>query len=291
MASRKLTWSLLAVALVGCVDETPSGPAARLAPSFDRGGIPRQHTIVVNPNANGEAIVATIHEAIDMVEPGGLVQVKPGTYAEALVINKGLTLEGIGDGSEPVIIAPPAAAATAIDVVTLEPVTLRGLTVHVPGTAGIHGIGPIDLTVERSAVVAVNPPLGGSNLIFVANDAGAGQRARMVVRHTFLDGTITSSRTPPFPQSFGLRPQGDVDAVFEGNVLRRTGGACMFIVTRADVGGVLNADVLDNDLDGCRPLGRVAAILVGPAAGNLPSATRPLTATGVVNIIGNTIRN
>ena len=32
-------------------------------------------------------------------------------------------------------------------------------------------------------------------------------------------------------------------------------------------------------------------ILVGPVAANQPSATRPLTATGTVNIVGNTIRN
>jgi len=169
-------------------------------------------------------------------------------------------------------------------------VTLQDLTVHVPGTAGILGVGPVDLTVERSVVVAVNPPLGASNLIFVANDAGGGSRARMVVRHSVLDGTITN-RPLPYPQSFGLRPQGDVDAVFEANVIRRTGGACIFVVTRADLGGELNADILDNDLDECHPSGRAGAVLVGPVAGNFPTATRPLTATGVVNIIGNTIRN
>jgi hypothetical protein len=35
----------------------------------------------------------------------------------------------------------------------------------------------------------------------------------------------------------------------------------------------------------------VSAILVGPLAANQPSPTRPLTATGTVNIIGNEIRN
>ena len=77
----------------------------------------------------------------------------------------------------------------------------------------------------------------------------------------------------------------------EGNVIRRVGGACIFVVTRADLGGETNVDILDNDLDECHPTGRVASILVGPLAMNLPSPTRPLTATGTVNIIGNTIRN
>jgi hypothetical protein len=82
-----------------------------------------------------------------------------------------------------------------------------------------------------------------------------------------------------------------VDAVLERNTLRRLGGACIFAVTRADLAGEPNVDILDNDLDECHPIGRGAAILVGPLAVNLPSPTRPLTATGTVNIIGNTIRN
>ena len=113
-------------------------------------------------------------------------------------------------------------------------------------------------------------------------------RARMVVRHSFLDGAIPN---PPTTQSFAVRPQGDVDALIERNVIRRAGGACIFVVTRADLGGELNVDILNNDLDECHPTGRVSAILVGPVGVNLPSPTRPLTATGTVNIVGNTIRN
>jgi hypothetical protein len=174
-------------------------------------------------------------------------------------------------------------------VATSEPVVLRGLTVHVPGSAGIRGIGVVDLTVEWAKVLAVNPPVGaGATLIAVANNLADGRRARLVVRHTFIDGAVPN---PPFTQNFAVRPEGDVDALIERNVIRRAGGACIFVVTRSDLGGELNADILDNDLDECHPFGRVAAILVGPLAGNLPSPTRPVTATGTVNIIGNTISN
>ena len=103
-----------------------------------------------------------------------------------------------------------------------------------------------------------------------------------------MDGAIPN---PPSTQSFAVRPQGDVDALIERNVIRRAGGACIFAVTRADLGGELNVDILNNDLDECHPTGRVSAILVGPLGANLPSPTRPLTATGTVNIVGNTIRN
>jgi hypothetical protein len=97
----------------------------------------------------------------------------------------------------------------------------------------------------------------------------------MVVRDSLIDGYMTAT---PVGQSFLLSARGDVDAVIERNVLRRAGGACIFIVTRPDLGGETNADIVDSDLDQCHPIGRVAAILVGPVAANLPSATRPAQA-------------
>jgi len=289
MNRQRWTLAVLATVATWACGEPAAGPGGALRPSFAAGGVGRP-SVLVNPNSDDNGTAKTIQEGIDLVAEGGKVMVVPGTYVEAIVINKGLTLEGIGGEGGPVIIAPSGAPASVVEIATVEPVTLRMLTVHVPGIAGIRGIGPVDLTVDQSTVVAVNPPLGASNLVFVANDAGGGSRARMVVRHSFVDGTVTN-RPGPYPQSFALRPQGDVDAVFEDNILRRTGGACIFVVTRADLGGELNAEIFNNDIDECHPLGRVSAILVGPVAGNLPSPTRPLTATGVVNIIGNTIRN
>jgi len=259
-----------------CVGIAPiSGRATAQA---DHGGV------VVNPKANGHGTARTIQEGIDMVPAGGKVLVRPGTYMERLIITKGLTIESIAGGLGPAIIAPLGTPSSVIEVLTREPVTLRDLTVHVPGVNGILGVGEVDVTVERATILAVNPPLGvPSNLILVSNDAIDGSRARMVVRDSFLDGAVAS---PAVTQSFGLRPTGNVDAVLERNVIRRVGGACIFVVTRADLGGDTNVDILDNDLDECHPLGRVASILVGPVAGNLPSPTHPLTATGLVNIIG-----
>jgi hypothetical protein len=202
-----------------------------------------------------------------------------------------VTIKAVGGRSGQVVISPPGTPASTIEVATTEPVILQGLTVYAPGANGIRGIGAVDLTVESSAVIAVNPPLGTSVLVLVIHDAADGTRARMIVRDSFIDGAIPNVTPPPAVQSFGLRPQGDVDAVLERNIIRRMGGACIFAVTRADLGGELNVDILENDLDECHPIGRVAAIIVGPIAMNQPSATRPLTAVGTVNIIGNTFRN
>ena len=65
--------------------------------------------------------------------------------------------------------------------------------------------------------------------------------------------------------------------VVERNVLRRTGGACIFVVVRNDLGGEVNAQILDNDLDECHPLGRAGAIFVAPS-GVINPTTEPVAA-------------
>jgi serine/threonine protein kinase len=241
----------------------------------------------------GTATAATIQEAIELAAPGATVSVLPGTYAEALTITKGLTIEATGVRSGVVVVAPPGTPESTIEIATSDPVTIRGLTIHVPGTHGIRGTGGVDLTVERSTVLAVNPPPGRSALIVVSNDTGVtGTRARTAVRRSVIDGAIT--RLPqgvPRPQSHAVQLVGDLDAVLEGNMVRRTGGICIVVDTRADFGGETNVDILNNEIDECHPVARVAAIKVGSPSVALLSPKQPITATGVVNIIGNTIRN
>jgi len=53
----------------------------------------------------------------------------------------------------------------------------------------------------------------------------------------------------------------------------------------------MNVDIIDNDIDECHPVGRVGAIKVGTPSVALMSPTEPVTAIGVVNVVGNTIRN
>ncbi|HET9385202.1 MAG TPA: hypothetical protein VFO67_08650 [Gemmatimonadales bacterium] len=287
MRSLFKVYGLVLLAAIGIADGLE--PGSRVMANGRSWNDDVKPSILVNPGTHGNGTAETIQEAIDSVPSGGKVLVLPGTYAETLTITKGLTLEAIGGASGDVIVSPPGTPDSVVEVATSEPVTLRGVTVHVPGLNGIRAVGEVDITVEGAAVLALNPlAAASSNLIVVSNDLLDGSRARMVVRDSFLDGGMT---TTPVGQSFALRPQGNVDALLERNVIRRAGGACIFVVTRADLGGETNVDILDNDLDECHPVGRVSAILVGPLAANQPSATRPLTATGTVNIVGNTIRN
>jgi len=290
------TWFLV-LTLLGCDRPDPAGVGA---PSFTAGGVGRP-SVLVNPNANDHGTAKTIQEGIDMVGEGGTVLVLPGTYAEAIVIGKGLTLESVGGEGGPVVVEPPGAPTTAVAITTRSPVVIRGLTVHVTGVNGIRGTGVVDVTVERVSVTAVSPPPGVDRLISVGNDPNpTGARARLTVRESFMDGTIACATWPAactfvaaatFPQIFGIIAGGDVDALLERNVIRRAGGACIFVVVRNDLGGETNADILDNDLDECHPLGRAGAIFVAPAGGTNPSATLPVRVTGTVNTVGNTIAN
>jgi hypothetical protein len=84
---------------------------------------------------------------------------------------------------------------------------------------------------------------------------------------------------------------GDVDAVFERNTVRRFGGFCISVATGTGFAGRMNADILDNDIDECHPFGPVGAIKVGIPSILGISPEQVITATGTVNIIGNTIRN
>jgi hypothetical protein len=300
MNARHARFAVLSAVLTmtGCQDR--SEPSRSLAPSFDAGGAGRP-AVLVNPNATGNGTAKTIQEGIAMVAEGGDVMVLPGTYPEGVVIDKGLTLEAVGGESGPVVIEPPGAPTTAVAIATPAPVAIRGLIVHATGANGIRGVGVVDVTVERVTVTAVNPPLGVDRLISIVNDPNpTGGRGRLTVRESFMDGAIACAAVPTactfdptanFPQVFGVLVAGDVDALVERNVIRRTGGACIFVAVRNDLSGVTNADILDNDLDECHPLGRAGAIFVAPVGGVNPSATLPVTVTGTVNTVGNTIAN
>lgn len=288
---RSGVWVMAAALAAGCGPDN-TGPEARLAPTF--ANTTDRQTIVVNPNAHGNGVAATIQEGIDRVATGGKVLVKPGVYAEALVIDKGLTLERIGDGSGEVVIAPPGTPLIAVQIATQEPVFVRDVTLRSSASNGFRGDGVVDLTVERVTIVTTGQPLGVGSAITVINDAStSGGRARLVARQNSIDGgvTLANSPTPPFPQYFGIRPVGDVDAVVEANTIRHTGGACIHIATRADLGGQTNAEVVGNNLDECYPLGRAGSILVGTAFGGVIPPPIVTTATGTINVVGNTIRN
>jgi Protein kinase domain len=256
---------------------------------------PANPPVLVRPKVagGGAATTKTIQQALDLAVRGATVSVLPGTYVEALVIKRGLTLEATGERSGDVVVAPSGTAETTIEIATPERVIIRGLTIHAPGGTAIRAIGEVDLTVEQSTVLAVNPPSESTALILVSNDAQkSGARAKAAIRRNVIDGAVAVlPRGVARPQNSAIQLVGDLDAVLEANTIRRTGAACVVVRPREDLGGQMNVEISGNDIDECHPIGRVSSILVGsPPAGQL-SPRVPVTATGTVNIIGNRIRN
>src|SRR2546427_7840317 len=80
-------------------------------PSLAPAGRP---AVLVNPHVQGHGTATTIQEGIDMGDPGGKVMVLPGTYEEAVVIDKGLTLEAVEGAKGPLIIAPLGGPANPV---------------------------------------------------------------------------------------------------------------------------------------------------------------------------------
>jgi hypothetical protein len=288
-------WVVAAVAVVAATAVII--PALRRDPADPPRAVPGSNPpVLLSPSAGGgggTATAKTIQEAIDRVARGGTVQMLPGTYVETLKITKGLTLQSAGERTGPVIIAPQDSPESVIEVATTETVTLRGLTLRVPGLHGIRGEGGVNLSVLRSTLISVNPPDGTGQLIGVTNDSQVtGVRARVLVQDNSIDGAIP--KLPRFearPRIIGVHLRGDLDGVIERNIVRRTGDVCLHVGIRSDLGGETNVDIVNNDIDECHPVARVGAILVGsPSVLNL-SPDRPITAIGVVNIVGNTLRN
>jgi hypothetical protein len=69
---------------------------------------------------NGESI----QNAIDSASPGDIIQVEPGTYEEFIEVNKGLRIEGTGEG---VVLRAPEGSKTLV-LVPSSDVTLKNLT-------------------------------------------------------------------------------------------------------------------------------------------------------------------
>jgi serine/threonine protein kinase len=276
------------VTIVMLLRSLPSAPESTV-------NAPATPPVLVRPKigGGGEAMTKTIQEAIDLGVRGATVSVLPGTYAERLTIKRGLTLEASGGRSGAVIVAPPGAPESVIEIATTDPVTIRGITVHATGKHAIRAMGAVDLTVQASTILAVNPPLGLNQLLLVSNDIGkTGARARAAIRRNVIDGAVARLPTGvQRPQSSAVQLVGDLDAVVEGNMVRRFGAICIVVDTRPDFGGHTNVEILNNDIDECRPAARVAAIKVGSPPVGVLSPKEPITATGNVNIIGNTIRN
>ena len=263
-------------------------PSEVAAPRFEQEAA--RHTIIVDPQAEGEGFATTIQQGIDMVRDGGLVLVKPGTYTEQVVIGKALTIAPIARGLGPVIIrhsqnvsAPAAQAVILID--TPDPVVLRDFTVHHDNIRGVNVLRDADLLVEGMTFegIATGTPIVG-NAVSAHYGAGtSGKRATVVVRNSqFAVGGL------------GISFGGDVDGIIEGNEFHQAvsrlpcvtispvGQGATMLTTP---GTSTNVEIIGNLFEDCgtNVTGRFNMLVVN---GTVGAAT-----TGTINVIGNTFRH
>jgi len=280
--------ALFALTLISCTERAITTPRATAVTRDVSVG--DRHTVVVNPDAKGAAVAHTISEALDMVENGGTILVRPGIYAERFAIPKGVTIRGIAlDEGEAVIYhsQPTNAPATdgVIRIETSEPVVLRDLAVHHDNIRGVNMLRDGDLTVEhvRFEGVSTNSPVIGNGVTAHYGAGTSGMRAHVIVRDSHFEvGGI------------GISLGGDVDAIVERNHIRNSVSRLLCIsVSPVGQGGTMlttpgtetNVEIRDNLFEDC-----------GKATGNsfnsitifgAPGATT----TGTVNVVGNTLRN
>ena len=277
---------LCILTIAACAE--PSDPVALVAPSLAAGGVGRP-SVLVNPNSDDRGTARTIQEGIDMVASGGKVMAVPGTYKERVVIDKGLTLEAAsGDdddddegGNGQVTIeelTPLGVREAVIQVVTTEPVTIRGIRVHHVGLRGVNNFTAtslpfaVDLTIEHASFLG--EMANGGAVSIVNNATQSGGRAHLAIRNSSIH-----------VDAIGVPLGGDVDALVEGNTIT-AGAACVRLSpTGAGVtvpaGAASNVDVVNNEFTDCGINGANGVNIQGD-----PGAAT----TGTVNVVGNTFR-
>lgn len=180
--------------------------------------------IIVDQTGGGT--VTTITEAVLMADDGDTILIRPGTYIEAVVIDKHITLLGAGLREEIVIAAPeggptrilvpprrdPYAVLLANTTATMSGLTLRGVTseLHVDGGAptlegllldgvgeaeGFHRNrsvppGSIVITGGSSAVVQGNTLLDGGPITAYEGSSPS------VIGNTLIGGPSIIAFTP-----------------------------------------------------------------------------------------------
>ena len=200
---------------------------------------------IVDP-AGGEGSFATIQSAIDAGEPGDVVVVKSGTYAEAVVVDKAITL--IGNPAGTTIDSPGTgyginlkgdidAGAGGAGTVTIEGFTLTGNSTAVKAADGLvldslvlTNVNVFDnktsgVTVEDDRVA--NVTISGST--FGNNGAGNGNAGSIVLYEftgnaTIENTTITSTLAAANSSGYAIQIAGRDQATYDttepmGNVV------------------------------------------------------------------------
>jgi parallel beta-helix repeat protein len=262
------------------------------APPDEAAGV--THIVAVD----GSADYTTIEAAVDAAGEGDTILVRPGTYTEAIVVDKDLTLSGDGPREDIVITAPEDGPSWEVDfrglqdpyaiVVDHADVTLSGLTFRGErarifidgGSSALEGLyldGVGRLFTGSGAVtgaVVINGDTTAEvrdTVVQSGGDISAYEHADVIIEgNELIDGPTISGVFGPASiisgnQITGEGIQGivflgDTRARFEGNTIidRENAIASGFGIS---VGGVNHAPVIEGN---AISRARVAINLVGP---------------------------
>lgn len=184
-----------------------AGPVVRVAAGAPPGG-----------DGSAAAPFGSISAALAAPRAGGAtVLLAPGAYAEAVRIERPVTLAGACASG--VTLAPPAGDDPVIEVATAGAVAIEDLTIDADRPGVILREAADDVALRR-VVLAKARRFG------VASDQ---DRGTLAISDSVLRDVATDD---PASSGTAIRPVGAARVVVERTVVERCGGSCVVLVTR-----------------------------------------------------------
>lgn len=169
-------------------------------------------TSPMNWHVNPTGAPGAIQEAINEASPGDTILVHDGTYREALLINKSLTIKA---ASKPIIEAPDTRNTYTISesAATFDPIVFAyGGTMS---GGAVSGSGTIDVTFDGFEIDGRNKAASARYVGILYRNVNPG-----VIANNTLHNMYDADGQGNGPQTFGILTYGDSDVTIEYNEVR-----------------------------------------------------------------------
>ncbi|MEV4560317.1 right-handed parallel beta-helix repeat-containing protein [Kitasatospora sp. NPDC049285] len=218
----------------------------------------------------------TLREALEVAEPGDTLTLRPGTFREAVVVDKPVTVTAADGPGSVRITAPESAVRGGTALTVTAAATLRGLTVEgsdrsAPAVlvAGAEGAVLADCRIETVSAVGVEIVDGARAQLtgcVVENPAGLGVRLRGPVQAELLDCEVAAAG-----QS-GVAALGGAKLRLERTRVHHAGGAGVLLADPGTLAELTGCEVYEVRGSGVQAesqaVGRLADCTVHRVSGN-----------------------